>query len=67
MSKLKPYIDKYNWKDLKFPPDKEDWKKFEQNNKEIALNVLFYPIIKKKQNPHIYQNITASVKNELFC
>ena len=48
ISKLKPYINQYNWKDIKFPSDKEDWKKFEQNNKEIALNVLFYPIIKKK-------------------
>ena len=41
ISKLKPYINQYNWKDIKFPSDKEDWKKFEQNNKEIALNILF--------------------------
>ena len=43
ISKLKKYINQYNWKDIKFPSDKEDWKKFEQNNKEIALNVLFVP------------------------
>ena len=67
ISKLKPYINQYNWKDIKFPSDKEDWKKFGQNNKEIALNVLFVPIIKKKQNRHIHQNITTSVKNRLFC
>ena len=52
ISKLKQYINNilliYYWKDKKFPSDKEDWKKFEQNNKEIALNVLFIPIIKKK-------------------
>ena len=41
--KLKPYINQHNWKDIKFPSDKEDWKKLEQNNKEIALNVLFAP------------------------
>ena len=41
ISKLKPYIYQYNWKDIKFPSDKEDWKMFEQNNKEIALNILF--------------------------
>ena len=46
--KLKPYINNYNWKNLKFPSDKEDWKKFEQNNKEIALNVLFVPHDKKE-------------------
>ena len=43
ISKLKPYINQYNWKDIKFLSDKEDWKKFEQNNREIALNVLFVP------------------------
>ena len=48
ISKLKPYINQYNWKGIKFPSDKEDWKKFEQINKEIALNILFVPIIKKK-------------------
>ena len=48
ISKLKPYINKYNWKDIKFPSDKEDWEKFEQNNKEIALNILFAPHNKKE-------------------
>ena len=43
ISKLKPYINQYNCKDIKFPLDKENWKKFEQNNNEIALNVLFVP------------------------
>ena len=36
ISKLKPYINQYNWKEIKFPSDKQDWKKFEQSNKEIA-------------------------------
>ena len=48
ISKLKSYINQYNWKDIKFPSDKEDWNKFEQNNKEIALNVLFVPHNKKE-------------------
>ena len=48
ISKLKPCINKYNWKDIKFPSDKEDWEKFEQNNKEIALNILFAPHNKKE-------------------
>ena len=48
ISKLKSYINQYNWKDIKFPSDRKDWKKFEQNNKEIALNVLFIPHNKKE-------------------
>ena len=51
ISKLKPYINQYNWKDIKFPSDKEDWKKFEQNNKEIALNILSVPHNKKEIEP----------------
>ena len=48
ISKLKSYINQYNWKNIKFPSDKEDSKKFEQDNKEIALNVLFVPQNKKE-------------------
>ena len=35
ISKLKSYINQYNWEAIKFPSDKEDWKKFEQNNIEL--------------------------------
>ena len=43
MSKLKPFIVKYNWKDIEFPSHSKDWKKFEQNNKTIAPNILYVP------------------------
>ena len=43
ISKIKPYISQYNWKDIEFPSHQKDWKKFEQNNKAIALNILFVP------------------------
>ena len=56
ISKLKSYINQYNWKDIKFPSEKEDWKKFEQN-KEIALNVLFVPHNKKEIEPAYTQNM----------
>ena len=29
VSKVKLYINQNNWKDIKFPSDKEDWKNFE--------------------------------------
>ena len=38
-SKIKPFIDQYNWKDIDFPATSKDWKKFELNY-EIALNIL---------------------------
>ena len=34
-------ILKTNWSDIDFPWYQKDWKKFEQNNTSIALNVLF--------------------------
>ena len=42
ISKIKPFINKYNWKDIDFPAMSKDWKKFELNN-EIALNILYVP------------------------
>ena len=43
ISKLKPYINRYNWEGIDFPVGTKEWKKFEQNNKTIALNILFIP------------------------
>ena len=43
VKKVKPFIDKYDWKDINFPSSVDDLKKFEFNNKSIALNVLFIP------------------------
>ena len=43
ISKLKSYINKYNWEGIEFPAGLEDWKKIERNNKTIALNVLYIP------------------------
>ena len=43
ISKVKPFIDKYNWKEIDFPSHSKDWKKLELNNKSIALNILYAP------------------------
>ena len=40
ISEPKSYISQYNWKDIKFPSDKEDWKMFEQNNKETCFKCI---------------------------
>ena len=43
ISKLRPFINNYNWKDIEFPSHSKDWRKFEQNNKTIDLNILYVP------------------------
>ena len=47
ISKIKPFIEKYNWEDIDFPSTSKDWKKFELNN-EVALNILYVPHGTKK-------------------
>ena len=41
IANLQPFINQYNWKGISFPSHKEDWKKFESDNKSISLNILF--------------------------
>ena len=48
ISKIKPFIDQYTWNEIDFPSTGKDWKKFESNNKSIALNILYVPHNTKK-------------------
>ena len=47
ISKIKRFIEEYNWKDIDFPSTSKDWKKLELNN-EVALNILYVPHNTKK-------------------
>ena len=40
VTKIKPFINKYNWEGINLPSEEDDWKKIEKNNVAIALNVL---------------------------
>ena len=51
ISKLEPLINNYNWKDIEFPSHSKNWRKFEQNNKTIALSILFVPYNTKQIRP----------------
>ena len=55
ISKIKPFIDQYNWKEINFPSHRKDWKKFESNNKSIALNIL-YVLHNTEQIRHAYKS-----------
>ena len=47
ISKIKPFIEEYNWKNIDLPSTNKDWKKFELNN-DAALNILYVPYDTKK-------------------
>ena len=46
ISKIKPFINKYNWNGIKYPSKIDDWKTFEKNNLTIAPSILY---IKEKE------------------
>ena len=48
ISKIKPFIENYNWKNIDFPSTRKDWNKFELNNNNIALDILYVPFNNKK-------------------
>ena len=47
ITKIKLFINKYNWEGINFPSEKDDSKKIEKNNVATALNVLY---AKKEKN-----------------
>ena len=60
ISKIKPFINQYNWKDIDFPTTNKNWRKLELS-KDFALNILYIPHnIKKIQ-------LAYRSKNNLTC
>ena len=44
ITKINPFLDQYNGKEIKFPSNEKDWNEFENNNnKTIAVNMLYIP------------------------
>ena len=60
ISKIKPYIEQYNWNHIDFPVTSKDWKKLESNN-ETALNILYVPHNTRKIQ------VAYKSKNNLTC
>ena len=43
ISKVKPFIDQCDWREIDFPSQGKDWKTSESNNKSDTLNILYVP------------------------
>ena len=54
ISEIKPFIDQYNWKEINFPSPRRAWKRFESNNKSVALNIL-YVLYNAEEKRHAYK------------
>ena len=48
ISKVRSFNNRYNWKHIEYPSHSKDWRKFECNNKTIALNILYVPYNSKQ-------------------
>ena len=53
-SKIKFYINNFNRENINFPPQEQDFKTFEMNNKSIALNILQFN--NEQKTNHYYKS-----------
>ena len=65
-SKIKGFINKYDWKDINFPSNKEDWHNFEKNNKSIALNILYVSYNTKQIRPAYILKHNSDRQNQVI-
>ena len=63
ITKIKLFVNKYNWEGINFLSEKDDWKQFEKNNVAIDLNVLYvkkektYPAYVSKYNSNCEKQV----------
>ena len=65
-NKIKPFIEQYNWKEIDFQSHRKDWKKFQSNNKSIALNTLYVPHNTEKIRPAYKSKYNLNRKNQVI-
>ena len=72
ITKINPFINKYSWEGINLPSEKDDWKKFEENNVTIALNVLYakngkiYPAYISKQNSNREKQVIILMTSNMY-
>ena len=65
ISKIKPFIDQYNWKEIDFPRSSNSWEKFESNNESIPLNISYVPY-NTKEIRYVYTSKYYLKKNDII-
>ena len=58
MKKNKTFINKYNWEEINFPPQKDDFKKLEKIIKQLFLKFYMLMLKNKKYILLMFQNKT---------
>ena len=66
ISKIKPFMDKYNWIEIDFPSYSKDWKEFESSNKSIAPNILYVPRNTEKIRHAYKSKYNSTLENQVI-
>ena len=64
--KVKPFINNFNWNEINFPPQQQDYEKFETNNESIALNILYIPHNTEELNTFTSQSLILQENTNQF-
>ena len=64
--KVKPFINNFNWNEINFPPQKQDYEKFETNNESTALNILYIPHNTEELNTFTSQSLILQENTNQF-
>ena len=64
ITKIKPFINKYNWQGINYPSEKDDSKTIGKNNVTITLNIFYAK--KEKYITLMFQNKIQIAKNKVF-
>ena len=66
ISKIKPFFDQYNWKEINFLSHKKNWNECEKNIKTIALSIL-YVLYNNEEIRHTYKSkYNLKCKNQVI-
>ena len=63
ISKIKPFMNKCNWKGIHTSSGKDDWEKFKKNNSTIAPNELY---VKNEYVSCVHSKTTQITKSRSF-
>ena len=64
ISKIKPFISQYNWKEIDFPSHSKDWNKFESINKSTVNKWHYFAI---KRLSALFRGITSKHDGDFYC
>ena len=65
ISKIKLFINNLNWENINFPPEEQNYRTFDMNNKSVALNILQ---VNEQKISHLYKSeFNKTKEKQVHC